>query len=119
MKLQLNVKQWNELRMNTERSIRDLKHTIRTPRHMPSGSEYHELRNLQTLATHLYTIRAEIRGHLHCKVREVYHYGPDSTMRELVPVTREDQMKILQAYLPTALAKPETGLFWQVIPQEV
>lgn len=122
MKLKLNVEMWNQWRLNTEKEIRDLKHVMRRPHYSPPWEMYRELRNLKLTATRIYQIRTEARNRLHCTMREVCRPGPDgSTIRELVPVTREDQQKAVQGYLPTALATPDAngniGLCWQVVPE--
>lgn len=122
MKLKLNVMMWNQWRMDTEKQIRDLKHEMRRSHFSPSWDMYRELRNLKLTATRIYQIRTEARNRLHCTMREVCRPGPDgSTIRELVPVTREDQQKAVQGYLPTALATPDAnnniGYCWQVVPE--
>ncbi len=122
MKLKLNLKTWNQWRLQTEAEIRDLKFEMRRSNFNPSWDMYRDLKKLKHTATRIYMIRAEARNHLHCTVREIVKPGPDgSTIRELIPVTREDQRGEVQAYLPTPFATPDAdnniGLCWRVIPE--
>lgn len=122
MKLKLNVAMWNQWRLQTEAEIRDLKFEMRRSNFNPSWDMYRDLKKLKHTATRIYMIRAEARNHLHCIAREIVKPGPDgSTIRELIPVTREDQRGEVQAYLPTPFATPDAdnniGLCWRVIPE--
>jgi len=103
MKLKLNLKKWNEARLETEAKIRTIKEALHTPGHMGTTTEWLDLFGLQMAATTLYMLRAETRGEgrLHCRQEIVYRAGPEgTTLREVVPVTREQQKKRIAGFLP-------------------
>ncbi len=109
MKLRLNMKKWNESRLELEANISKLKEALHTPGHNGSATEWLTLFDLQKIATTLYMLRAETRGEgrLHCTHEVVYRttgHGtpmhPHVTQKLVVPVTREMQRERIAAYLP-------------------